>query len=187
MLVKVPTNWELLQVEKEEEHPDCGIFGYMACPVCGSHLHGHGWRRRYLEKEWGEFIRVWVHRKRCPHCRRTYTLIAEGMSAKAQYTIDRIRDALSTRQEGHRSSSGLGIPLRTQKLWWRNFMRRTKAEVGMTPTAGEISAAIAAADPITVLPLSYSRASESAIRGVTGRRCGGPHHIMYLPHRVPPW
>ena len=117
MLLKVLPNWRLLQVANGEGHPDSTIFGYMTCPFCAYHLHGHGWRTRYLEGEPERFIQVWIHRKKCPHCRRTYTLIPEGMAAIAQYPITRIAEALAYRHaEGHCSLS-LRIPPATQRRW----------------------------------------------------------------------
>lgn len=187
MLLKVLPNWRLLQVGNGEEHPDEGIFGYMTCPCCSSHLHGHGWRKRHLEKEPGRFIQVWIHRKRCPHCRRTYTLIPEGMAAIAQYPLERIREALCYRAVHGNCTVRLHIPTRTQKRWWRNFMLRTKASSGMFPSDAAIADAARDPTPLSTLPLGWIAVNDPAeLRSLAA--CSGPsHHIMLLPRHQTPW
>ncbi len=41
-------------------------------------LHGHGWRQRYYITESPFHPQLWIHRKLCPCCRKTYTLLPCG-------------------------------------------------------------------------------------------------------------
>ena len=66
MHLQTHLKWNIFQVSDEGEHPDCDQFGYIPCPLCSRRLYGHGWRKRYLEKEKEVFVSIWIHRKRCP-------------------------------------------------------------------------------------------------------------------------
>ena len=118
MHLQTHLKWNIFQVSDEGEHPDCDQFGYIPCPYCSRRLYGHGWRKRHLEKEKGVFVSIWIHRKRCPDCRKTYTIIPEGMGAVVQYPLDRIREALAYISEHGHCSKSLRIPSPTQKRWW---------------------------------------------------------------------
>ena len=115
MHLQTHLKWNIFQVSDEGEHPDCDQFGYIPCPYCSRRLYGHGWRKRHLEKEKGVFVSIWIHRKRCPFCRKTYTIIPEGMGAVVQYPLDRIREALAYISEHGHCSKSLRIPSPTQK------------------------------------------------------------------------
>lgn len=187
MLLKVDLNWKLLQVVSGEEHPDCDAFGYITCPFCSSHLQGHGWRQRHLESGPRAFILVWVHRKRCPRCGRTYTLIPEGMAAVAQYPLERIGEALSYRHRIGHCSKSLGIPVPTQKRWWRRFTARLRAERGMFPAEAEAAEAACDPTPLSVAPIGWMLITDRANLRSLQTRCGPPHHIMLLPSLAVAW
>lgn len=186
MLLQIRLNWDFLQVKKGEGHPDCDVFGYMTCPVCSRHLHGHGWRKRHLEEEGGRFILVWVHRKKCPGCGMTCTLIPEGMAAVSQYTLGRIREALYYRSSHGHCTKKLQIPVTTQKRWWRNFTVRVRAAFGMFPTPQETGCAIGGITPLSTLPLGWIETKDSGDLKVLLTRLRHPHHIMFLPASASP-
>ena len=186
MHLQTHLKWNIFQVSDEVEHPDCDQFGYIPCPYCSRRLYGHGWRKRHLEKEKGVFVSIWIHRKRCPDCRKTYTIIPEGMGAVVQYPLDRIREALAYISEHGHCSKSLRIPSPTQKRWWLNFTARVKAATGMFPGRKETEEAIKNLTPLSTLPVGWLEVKDSAIlRGLATRRTKFNHMLYLLQPRAP--
>ena len=174
--------WDNFQVPDKGEHPDCNQFGYIPCPLCSRRLYGHGWRKRYLEKEKEVFVSIWIHGKRCPDCRKTYTIIPEGMGAVVQYPLDRIKEVLAYISEHGHCSKSLLIPSQTQKRWWRNFTARVKAATGMFPCRKETDEALRSLTALSTLPVGWIEVRDSAfLRGLATRRTRF-NHMLYLLH-----
>ena len=135
-----------------------------------------------MDREKGVFVSIWIHRKRCPFCRKTFTIIPEGMGAVVQYPLDRIKEVLAYISEHGHCSKSLLIPSQTQKRWWRNFTARVKAATGMFPGRKETDEAIRSLTALSTLPVGWIEVRDSAfLRGLATRRTRF-NHMLYLLH-----
>jgi len=75
MLLEIAIEPVVLQVVEGKGPPKSRVLGQFRCPACKVMLHGHGWRRRYFINDALESLQIWIHRKLCPCCWRTYTLL----------------------------------------------------------------------------------------------------------------
>lgn len=128
MLLQCPLDGDKLQALLEEEHPESSIFGYMVCPVCGGHLHGHGWRSRFAQDSEDTSFRVWIHRKCCRHCHLTFSLLPKILHVLKIYTLKTIIGVLSFRLERGHFSRALKVPVKLQRIWFMQFRRRMRLE-----------------------------------------------------------
>lgn len=117
-----------IQVTKSGKPPDCSIFGIMYCICCGHKLHGHGWRLRYYIDVHGVAIRIWIHRKRCPECKMTYTILPKWVHIFKIYCVETIRNVLeAAARTGHLGNhQPVSRPL--QRIWKRQFVQRACIE-----------------------------------------------------------
>ena len=126
MLVQCPLDGDKLQALLEEEHPKSEIFGYRTCPVCGGHIHGHGWRSRFAQDCQGSSFRIWIHRKCCRHCHLTFTFLPQILHVLKIYTMQVILDVLRQKVVKGTFSSRFNVPVRLQRLWYLQFRRRMR-------------------------------------------------------------
>ena len=126
MLVQCPLDGDKLQALLEEEHPECSIFGYHVCPVCGRHMHGHGWRSRFAQDCQGSSFRIWIHRKCCRHCHLTFTFLPKILHVLKIYTLQVILDVLRHKVESGTFSSRFRVSVRLQRIWYLQFRRRMR-------------------------------------------------------------
>ena len=127
---------ELIQVsEGEEHHPDCKIFGDFFCVCCRHRLYGHGWRQRHFIDGALDEMRIWVHRKLCPHCHMSYTLVPTWIHVFKCYGVEIIRKVLSAAcQTGH-LGNGIRVSRSLQRIWVKQFHSRVSVETNVREAA----------------------------------------------------
>lgn len=181
MLIQVPIKFQVFQVVEGRKHPESSLYGYMSCPICFTHLHGHGWRQRYMHVGGRQFSFIWVHRKLCPKCRRTYTLVPKDMSSVFPYALVEVCEALLSRMAKGHFTSKLDVPRETQKRWWQNFMQRLRAAGGMFPGREEMEGAARDLHPFSVLGaccLAFRNPAE--LRAIEGWRARSHHQLRLV-------
>ncbi len=120
MLLEIDINIENIQVEEESSHPpDFTILGKFTCPLCGLTLHGHGWRKRYYIDVDFLVLQIWVHRKICPNCRITFTLLPNWVHTLKQYSVLLIKRVLEFKIEHNYFSSRFRVAKFIQKKWYK--------------------------------------------------------------------
>lgn len=126
MLVQCPLDGDKLQALLGKEHPECNIFGYWTCPVCGRHMHGHGWRSRVVQDSASTSFRIWIHRKLCPNCGLTCTLLPKTLHALKFYTLDLIIKVLTSIGKLGHCDSRIEVPLKMQRIWYGQYRKRLR-------------------------------------------------------------
>lgn len=94
-----------------------------ACPICAANLHGHGWRNRYVAGLDGCML-ILVHRKRCPECRMTFTLLPKGLHAFRIHDVHTISKAIRSYLEMGRYINAIPISKPLRKSWVKAFLHR---------------------------------------------------------------
>lgn len=127
MLLKLGIHYTEFQVKSDEGKPYSRTESLVfTCVICGYRLHGHGWRERIVYDEDNQQVIIWVHRKRCPSCGQTYTLLPLGVHAFMRHVVAVITAVidsfLETRHLVHRISGW--VDLRLRRIWVRNFLLR---------------------------------------------------------------
>lgn len=176
MLLQCPLDGEKIQGLLREKHPDCSMFGYIACPVCHSHLQGHGWRRRYLQDGADTCRTIWIHRKRCPVCGRTYTLLPGIIHVLKLYTLETIVKVLSHRLEKGHFTRRIPVPVRLQSIWFGQFMRRSRSGTNF-PDLGMI---LSSGDQSLASPVSLRKLDNPVNPACALTRQVKPHHPLVL-------
>ena len=93
-------DFQVGKIEKSELKPSS--LATYHCAYCSHHLHGHGWRKRYVREEDGNTIQVYIARLKCPYCKKTYTVIPRGMVAFRSVSTSLIKKLLDKYYEiGH--------------------------------------------------------------------------------------
>ena len=118
----------VLQVVEGKSPPKSQDLGQFHRPACRVKLHGHGWRRRYFINDSLESLQIWIHRKLCPCCRRTYTLLPSWVHALKLFALETITRMLSHRAEKGRFKTTLGISGYLQRLWWKGWSDRARSD-----------------------------------------------------------
>lgn len=93
------------------------------CPICGAHLQGHGWRNRYVAGPNG-CILILVHRRRCPNCKMTFTLLPKGLHSMRIYDVDIMVTAIRSFLEMGRYINSIAIAKPLRKSWTKAFLKR---------------------------------------------------------------
>jgi len=122
---------DLLKIQvssTEEQPPECAIFGILFCVCCSCRLYGHGWRKRYcIDVELNE-LRIWIHRKYCPVCGMTYTLIPEWLHVFKCYSVDIIRKVLEAASKSGHLGNQIPVSRSLQRSWIKQFRERACAK-----------------------------------------------------------
>lgn len=154
------------------------------CPICGVHLQGHGWRNRYVVGQNGSIL-ILVHRKRCPSCKMTFTLLPKGLHSMRTYDVDIIATAIrSFLETGHYINSiAVAKPLR--KAWVRAFLKRNSQ--GEAKGKDELHAILdKAQNAFLAAPLSLMHlAREEIVSRQNLERYRVPHHKLLLGLCIP--
>jgi hypothetical protein len=125
MLLEIDVDFEKVQVlNSESEHPTVSLFPQMYCPCCGCNLHGHGWRQRYLVDGENHEYSIWIHRKRCPRCSTTYTLLPKWVHAFKCYTVVVIKAVLNALFDSGHLGNHLQVNRTLQRQWRAQYVRR---------------------------------------------------------------
>ena len=94
-----------------------------ACPICGAHLQGHGWRNRYVAGLNG-CILILVHRKRCPNCKMTFTLLPKGLHSMRVHDVETIYTAIRSFFEAGHYINSISVSKSLRKSWTKAFLKR---------------------------------------------------------------
>jgi hypothetical protein len=79
-----------MQVVEDQGPPSSHSLGVFFCTFCRTRLHGHGWRKRYFITDSLSSLQLWIHRKLCPCCRKTYTLLPVWVHAFKLFSLETI-------------------------------------------------------------------------------------------------
>lgn len=176
MLIQFHADGNKIQAFLGEEHPDCSVFGYMVCPVCGKHLHGHGWRQRFAQDPENTY-RVWIHRKLCPGCGTSFTLLPSILHALKLYTLRTIIQVLSYRVAENHFTSRIRVPVKLQRVWFLLYHKRLRILTDF-PEKSQANYS-----PVCCAPLVLSELRDSAnIQYWIHNRSPSHHRLgFYLP------
>jgi len=179
MLIQVDAEPKKIQVVEGASHPEFGLFGEHRCVLCGSTLHGHGWRRRWLIDGTGNARQYWIHRLRCSECRQTYTLIPRWMHAFKLYGLDVVEAVLSHRLEAGRFDYRSQVPVYLQKVWWSQFKARCMVHASFWGKAW-LGETIAIGMPYVASRLSMNASADNGTIRVMKSRLHDRHHPLHL-------
>lgn len=128
MLLEIDAELEKMQVEENSVHPpDPKLLGRFVCPICLHNLHGHGWRKRYFVDVDLIALQIWIHRKYCPKCRSSYTLLPRWVHALKLYSVSLIKKVLAFKIEHNYFSAKFGAPKFLQKIWFKRFIHKARS------------------------------------------------------------
>lgn len=150
MLLQCPLDGEKLQVLLQDKHPNSEIFGYMSCPVCHNHLHGHGWRTRFCQDSSRSCYRIWIHRKYCPRCKNTFTLLPKILHALKIYTMQRILNVLSFKVAFGHFTTTIDVPASLQRIWYRQFVKRCRMKTDFPDLGLSLNESSIIASPLSL-------------------------------------
>lgn len=126
MLLEIAIDLKTIQVVEGEGPPRSSVTGEHCCAHCNRKLHGHGWRRRYfLDKDLTPEV-LWIHRKLCPLCKTTYTLLPTWMHVFKIFSVETIVAVLKYKAKWGRFCSFNGISGYLQRQWFKHFDKRLR-------------------------------------------------------------
>ena len=128
MLLEIAIELAELQVVEDQGPPSSHSLGVFFCTFCRTRLHGHGWRKRYYITDSLSSLQLWIHRKLCPCCRKTYTLLPVWVHAFKLFSLETICRILACRIEKGHFSTILGISGYLQRRWWKGYSDRSRCE-----------------------------------------------------------
>lgn len=130
MLLQSEERIEIFQVRKGRKHPSHNVFGSVLCPFCARELHGHGWRTRYYCNEQGETLLIHIHRKLCPECRVSFTILPKGVHPWKIHSTATIKNVIEERITGGSfpAQSYKYVSRSLKGSWWRSFLIRCRIE-----------------------------------------------------------
>jgi transposase-like protein len=154
------------------------------CPICGAHLQGHGWRNRYVAGLNGCFM-ILVHRKKCPSCKMTFTLLPKGLHSMRIYDVDTIVTAIRSFLEMGRYINSIAIEKSLRKSWVNAFLKRNSQ--GEAKGKDELLAILdKAKNAFLAAPLSLMHlAREEIVSRQNLERYRVPHHRLLLGLCIP--
>jgi hypothetical protein len=133
MLLEVAVDFEKIQVVSPQgQPPSHTIFPMIRCPCCGSMLHGHGWRQRYLIDCEYQVHRIWIHRKLCPNCCMSYTLLPTWVHAFKCFSVELIRAVLSRALETGHLGNHFQVSRSLQRQWKRQFIIQASTQTNLS-------------------------------------------------------
>ena len=127
MLLEIAIELAELQVIEGQGPPTSQSLGSFSCTFCRIRLHGHGWRKRYYITESLSSLQLWIHRKLCPCCRKTYTLLPLWLHAFKLFSLETIHRILAYRIEKGHFNTSLGISGHLQRRWWKGYSDRSRS------------------------------------------------------------
>jgi hypothetical protein len=126
MLLEIAIDLQIIQVVEGEGPPPSSVTGEHYCAHCNQRLHGHGWRRRYFLDKALDAVVLWIHRKLCPLCKTTYTLLPTWMHAFKIFSVETILATLAYKLKRGRFCSFNGISGYLQRQWFKHFDKRLR-------------------------------------------------------------
>ncbi len=127
MLLEIDVKLENIQVGEDTLHPPhAGMLGSFACPLCSHTLHGHGWRKRYFIDVDLVALQIWIHRKICPQCLMTFTLLPPWVHALKLFSVSLIKKVLEFKIQHNHFSSKFGVAPFVQKKWYRRLIHKAR-------------------------------------------------------------
>ena len=171
---------EKIQVVELGEHPQSAAMGTFCCVFCHHKLHGHGWRKRYFIDATPKSFQIWLHRKICPCCWTTYTLLPQWVHAFKLFSLETICKILDYRIQSDHFGSSLGISGYLQRQWWKSYHARSRLSNDFPDLKGTFGSFSKRFAGILASPLSVNIAQDmpSSLMGLSLIR--GPHQRLYL-------
>jgi hypothetical protein len=126
MLLEIAIDLQIIQVVEGEGPPPSSVIGNHFCAHCNQKLHGHGWRRRYFQDTAVNTMVLWIHRKLCPMCKTTYTLLPTWIHAFKIFSVETIVATLAYKLKWGRFCSSNGISGYLQRQWYNYFVMRSR-------------------------------------------------------------
>lgn len=173
MLLQCPLDGEKIQLLLQDKHPNSEIFGYMSCPVCHNHLHGHGWRTRFCQDSSRSCYKIWIHRKYCPQCKNTFTLLQKILHALKMYTLQTILNVLSFKVTFGHFTTTIEVPASLQRVWYRQFVKRSRLKTDFPDLREGIKQSQVIASPLTLHQIK-----DSVNMAVFQNSIGKSHHRL---------
>ncbi|MCF7945354.1 MAG: DUF6431 domain-containing protein [Spirochaetia bacterium] len=129
MFLEIAVEFIKVQVLSTEiSHPECSLFGIIFCPCCGKRLHGHGWRQRYfIDADLKEFL-IWIHRKHCPNCGMTFTLLPKWVHAFKCFSVELIQQVLHAAFTTGHLGNRYQVNRTLQRTWRTQYIARSSLE-----------------------------------------------------------
>ena len=149
------------------------------CPICGANLHGHGWRDRCANVLNASLL-ILMHRKRCPQCRMTFTLLPKGLHFMKNFDVLSIAGAIRSFLETGSHATSIPIARSVRECWLRTFLKRnSQGEAKTRESLLEIleknqDAFLAA--PLALIKL----ARDEIVSRQSLERFRVPHHRLFL-------
>ena len=151
---------KVLTIEKSERDRYLALEPSV-CPICRSPLQGHGWRCRYVAIV-GGWLLIMVHRKRCPACKMTFTLLPKGVHALRLYDVQTIVATISSYLETGRYLNSIPLSKSLRKQWVKAFLRRN-ADEGCKDNKQLLKILEQTANAFLAAPLALKRLTQSDI------------------------
>ena len=154
------------------------------CPICKARLQGHGWRDRYVVGLNG-CILILVHRKRCPSCKMTFTLLPKSLHALRTYDADIIATVIRSFLETGRYINSIAVAKSLRKSWVAAFLKRNSQ--GEAKGKDELLAILdKAQNAFFATPLSLMHlVREEIVSRQNLERYRIPHHRLLLGLCIP--
>ena len=154
------------------------------CPICGAHLQGHGWRNRYVAGLNG-CILIIVHRKRCPHCKMTFTLLPRGLHSMRIYDVETIAMSIRSFLEAGHYINSIHVSKTLRKSWTKAFLKRNSQ--GEAKCRDELLGILGnAQNAFLAAPLALRELAKGEIRSRQNlERYRVPHPRLLLGLRIP--
>lgn len=148
------------------------------CLECGILLYNHDWRDRYVIDEFGRTFLIKIQRKRCPKCKRTYTILPAGVHAFKQHAIKVIADVIDSFLEYCKFLSVLFlfVDRKLKAKWVKDFLNRYRKtnQTHDTPEKVERTPYFAAPKRLIV-----AKDREEVLDAI--KRSTGFHHLYLIP------
>lgn len=187
MLLEIAIELAQLQVVDGKEHPESKMLGLFHCIFCNHLLHGHGWRKRYFIDQSLSSMQVWLHRKFCPCCGKTFTLLPSWVHAFKLFSLETICLLLGYKlQKGH-FNTVLGVSGYLQRTWWRSYSHRSRVDTDF-PDHGKVFHMLRArlrgciSSPPSVIIVQERHPS---LMGIHLQRPAHQRLYLYVPRGIP--
>jgi len=156
--------------------PNSQSLGVFSCTFCRTRLYGHGWRRRYFITGDLASLRLWIHRKLCPCCRKTYTLLPVWVHAFKLFSLETIHRLLAYRIEKGHFNTIPGVSGYLQRRWWKRYSDRTAFLTRSQMTKSILIATIPGSNRF-----SFRSSSQKGFNDLTS----GFYHLYSVEHSKP--
>lgn len=171
---------EKIQVVELGKHPQSAVMGTFPCVFCHHKLHGHGWRKRYSIDATLNSFQIWIHRKICPCCGTTYTLLPQWVHAFKLFSLETICRIIEHRIQSDHFGSSLGISGFLQRQWWKGCDARSRTTTDFPGLKETFQSLRKRFGGILASPLSVNIAQDMPPSLMALSLLHRPHQRLYL-------